>query len=204
MSTILAVSKKGKTVIACDTADYVGSVRCHQAVSPAKILTIGSSFIGCAGFTVYRNIIAHYTKNRKVRSKLADESQVLEFFVNLWRVMKDDYHFVNDRSDTNATTPFADLDAEFLVVSPSGIFKVKEILSVSRFETYCAIGSGAAHAEGALHVAFDRLPTARDVAMAAMDAALAFDGASGGEIRVHELGTRNKRVSHRPSNARRL
>jgi ATP-dependent protease HslVU (ClpYQ) peptidase subunit len=82
-------------------------------------------------------------------------------------------------------------------VSSSAIFKVKEILSVSRFESYCAIGSGAAHAEGALHVAYDVLQSARDVAMAAMSAALAFDGASGGEIRVHEALARIKGARRR-------
>lgn len=192
MSTIIAVSKNRKTVIACDSADYVGSTRCHSAVFPGKVLSVVGSFIACAGFTVYRNILAHYLRQGAVRPRLADEGQVLEFFLKFWRAMKEDYHFVNDSSDVNSPSPFADLGAEFIVANSAGIFKVKEILSVSRFTSYCAIGSGASHAEGALHVAYGRFSTAREVATAAMDAALAFDAASGGEVMIYEVPSSRK------------
>ena len=91
-------------------------------------------------------------------------------------------------------TPFADLGSEFLVANPYGLFVVKEILSITRFERYCAIGSGAPHAEGALEAMYDAGRGASELATRAVEIASEFDRGSGGKVETVEfkMGTRKR------------
>lgn len=193
MSTLVAVHKNRRIALACDTMNSVGYTRCVHATGPPKVITSGSLLIGCAGFTVYRNALDHYLASKRT-PKLDNERMVFQFFVQFWRDLHSKYHFVNDQSDSEADSPFADLDAEFLVVNPDGIFRVKEILSVSRFEKFCAIGSGAPHAEGALHILYERDLTAREIAETAVQAALVFNAKSGGPVQVVDMAERQAKA----------
>jgi len=190
MSTIVAVEKKRAVAIAWDSMFATGSVYSPNCVSPSKVVRLGNSFIGVAGFTVYATILGDYQAKRK--AELGDESAILRFFVQFWRDLQSRYHLVNSQSDSSNPSPFADLDAEFLVVNPRGIFRVKEILSVSRFERFCAIGSGSEYAEGALSVLYDSDLPAAALAKRAVEVALQFDRASGGTVLAEEL--RGKRA----------
>ena len=187
MSTTVAVQKDGRIVIAWDTMSSCGSTRCVNAIGPSKVLRFGASLIGVAGFMVYRNLLDHYLASKKKSPVLKDERSILDFFVEFWRELHSQYHLVDDQSDSEAPSPFADLGAEFLIVNRYGIFRVKEILSVSRFERFCAIGSGAPHAEGALQVLYEDGRSAKDVAEAAVRVALEFDAASGGAVEVRDM-----------------
>lgn len=119
-----------------------------------------------------------------------DERSILDFFVRFWRDLHNQYHFVDDQSDSEAPSPFADLATEFLIANPHGIFRVKEVLSVSRFERFCAIGSGAPHAEGALQILYEQEESAKAIAEKAVRVALEFDAASGGEVAVLDVAER--------------
>jgi len=146
---------------------------------------VGASWLGSTGFSVYKNVLDHYLAGRRVPA-FKDERTVLDFFVRFWRALHDDYHFVNDQARTDDPSPFADLDAEFLLVNRYGIFQVQDILGVTRYERYCAIGSGASHAEGALEVLMQQDGTAAETATRAVQVAMKFDRATGGEIIVYE------------------
>lgn len=204
MSVIVTVEKDDRIAVAWDTMTSVGSTRCVNAAGPPKVQRTGPCYIGMAGLTVYRNILCDYLQSAEPPS-LRDEREVFAFFLQFWRDLRGRYHFVEDQSDADSASPFADLDAEFLVASPHGVFLVKEILSVSRFEKFCAIGSGSPHAEGALHVLYDVADTAREIAQRAVEAALAFDAASGGPVEVVELRREpeTRRPSRRPRARRR-
>lgn len=188
MSTIVAVEKKGKTVLASDTLTSCGSMACINSVGLPKVMRVGTSWLGSTGFSVYKNVLDHYLAGRRVPA-FKDERTVLDFFVRFWRALHDDYHFVNDQARTDDPSPFADLDAEFLLVNRHGIFQVQDILGVTRYERYCAIGSGASHAEGALEVLMRQEGSAAETAAEAVRVAMKFDRATGGEVIVYEVTT---------------
>lgn len=173
-------------VVAWDAMSCVGSTASYGADPREKALRFGSAIVAKAGLSVNDDILRHYLRGRSpVALDTADA--VFEFFLQFWRDLREQYHFVEDQADRDDPSPFADLMAEFLVASPGGLFRVKEILSVTRFESICALGSGAAHAEGAAWALLESGCTARDVARRAMEIALRFDRASGGEIRMLEM-----------------
>ncbi len=199
MSTIVAVEKNGVAAISSDTMSSVGSERVVNAVGTHKVARVGGSYIGFCGLSIYRTILRDYLSRMKRSPQLKDETSILRFFVGFWQAMKDKYHFVDDKAEKDDETPFADLGANFLVANSSGLFVVREILSVSRFERYCAIGSGSSHAQGALEAMYDGRRNASQLAIRATEIALVFDRASGGEIETVEIkmGVRKRSKSSR-------
>jgi ATP-dependent protease HslVU (ClpYQ) peptidase subunit len=192
MSVVVAVEKVARIALGSDSMTSVGSTRCVSAVGPPKVLRVGPYYIGSAGLAVYRNVLADYLASGKP-PLLRDETEVFRFFVRFWRDLGKRYHFVENQSYRDSPSPFANLDAEFLVAGPHGIFRVKEILSVLRFDKFCAIGSGSPHAEGALHVLYDIGGAPTEIARRAVEAALAFDAASCGPVQVVELRRRRRK-----------
>jgi len=186
MSTIVGVRTEKGTAVAWDEMVSVGPTRCVNATHRSKVSQVGDSLIGIAGLMVYQNILEHYTRG-DAAPRLNDEGSLFEFFLKFWRALHDRYHLVDDQSDSDASCPFADLDAEFLVANRSGLFLVKQIMSVARYEKFCAIGSGAPHAEGALQVLYRENGSAADIAEEAVRVALEFDRSSGGPVNVRDV-----------------
>jgi len=148
MSCIVAVEKDGDVSVAWDSGSYAQGLRCVNAVSPAKVVPAGENLIGSAGLTVVCNLL-HAFVATETPPLLNSDVAVLEYFVSFWRAMRERYHFVDDRWESSSPCPFADLDCEFVVANKQGLYRVKEILSVSQFEGFCAVGSGAPLAETA-------------------------------------------------------
>ena len=180
MSTIVAVSKNGAAVLAWDLLWTVGSTRSVNIAQRPKVRRIGKALVGTCGLSVYYNLFEHYLQSNEPGS-LTDESSIFDFFLKFWRALRSDYHMVN-QIDDDSPSPFADLDSEFIIANENGIFVVKEILSVGRFERSCVIGSGAAHAEGALSVLYGQHENAKEIAEAAVRVASEFDCHTGSEI----------------------
>lgn len=181
MSTIVAVEKNDEVAMAWDSMTTVGATWDVNRFPARKVMQVGESLIGMAGLSVYGTILEHYFQNEDA-PQLENETLVLDFFLRFWRDLKERYSFVDDQSDPDDSSPFADLCAEFLVASPSGIFRVKEIMSVSRFSKFCTIGAGAYHAEGALQVLYSMDRPAEEIAREAVLVAMKFDRATGGEV----------------------
>ena len=186
MSVVIAVEKRGGIVVVCDTLTTTGSQTSPCKQARRKVFQTADSLIAVAGFSAYYTALECYLKKRDSHS-LHDESGIFEFFLSFWRWLRDECHFVNDQADTDDPTPFADLDVEFIVASRAGLFCVGGILGVSRYDRFCAIGTGASHAEGAAAVLYDQLDSARDIARQAVEVACQFDRASGGETLVFEV-----------------
>ena len=180
MSTIVAVSKNGVAVLAWDQLWTTGSIRTLNIVGRTKVRRIGKALVGTCGFAVYNNLFQHYLRSNEPEP-LTDESSIFDFFLRFWRALRSDYHMVN-QMDEDSPSPFANLDSEFIVANEHGIFIVKEILSVGRFERFCVIGSGAAHAEGALSVLYDQNENAKGIAETAVRVASDFDRHTGSDI----------------------
>lgn len=184
MSIAVAVKKGRKTVIAADTQSNFGDRKVtldnHRA---PKIRRVGSTYIATTGWGIYDDILRDYL-TRARRPPLRTEKDVFTFFMRFWKQLHERYSLVNDQPHEDDRSPFGDLDAAFLVVSRGAILQVSGNMSVSRFEQYYAVGSGADFAIGALHALYDRIDDAEQLAREACAAALAFDVFCGGDIDV--------------------
>lgn len=184
MSIIVATTRNGRTVMAADSLTCFGDshrVPPENAMTP-KVRRLGSSIIGSAGWGVYDRILDAHLADRPAPD-FSGERAIFAFFVELWKVMHDQYNFVNDQAQSK-DSPFGDLDSSFLIANRDGLFKVSPDMDVSRFDRYYAIGSGAEYALGALYVEYPSAESAEDLARLAVGASIALDVYCGGEITV--------------------
>ena len=186
MSVIVAVRKASQIVIAADSQDNFGDLRPpaenHDAL---KLRVVGDAVLGSSGWALYDDIFAHYLARRRV--KLSDRRSIFDFFVKFWKDLRKNYSFVNDQPGKESETPFANLDASFLVASPGGIFLVSSNMSVSEFRQYYAIGSGGDYAIGAVHALYEDVKNPAVIAEKAVKAAMAYDNSCGGRISSHTV-----------------
>jgi len=187
MSIAVAVRKGSEIVVAADTQENFGDRKILRAAHVAsKILRVGSTYVAMTGWGLYDNILRDYLARMK-RPRLGSEREVFSFFVAFWRQLHKRYSFVNDQVEEQEPSPFADLDASFLVVNRRGIFHVSSNMSVMEFKQYYAIGSGAPYALGALQALYSQRLDAEAIARAACAAATSFDVYCGGELDVHRV-----------------
>ena len=182
MSVIVAVRHASQIVIAADTQDNFGDLRPpaenHEAL---KLREVGDAVLGSSGWALYDDIFGHYLAKQK-RVRLHDRRSIFDFFVRFWKELHRAYPFVNDQPGKEADSPFANLDATFLVASPAGIFLVSSNMSVSEFRQYYAIGSGGDYAIGAMHALYGEVKNPAEIAERAVRAAMAYDACCGGRV----------------------
>ena len=79
--------------------------------------------------------------------------------------------------------PISAISSALIARSPGcnskGIFGVYSLREVSEYHKFWAIGSGSEFALGAMHVLYDRLDSAQEIAEAAVEAGCEFNTASG-------------------------
>ncbi len=186
MTAIVAVRKGKKAVIASDSLTTFGGQHVSQEnYSSVKIRKIGNSYVAMSGYSVYKNILDEYLKDRKA-VKLNTKKEIYRFVLKFWKEMKDNYAFVNNQSNSKSH-PFADLNSRFMVLNKRGIFTISGNMTVTRFKQYYAIGSGAEYCLGVVHALYDSDLSARAIAKKAIDASVTFDPWCGGKIRIKEL-----------------
>jgi ATP-dependent protease HslVU (ClpYQ) peptidase subunit len=183
MSIIVAVAKNKRLAVAADKASVFGTTQ-HPAANhtATKIRKLGTSILGVTGWALYNNILDDQLTGKKP-PRLGSERDVFRFFLKLWQTMKDRYSFVNDQSH-EADSPFADLDASFLVANKKGMFHVASNLTITSFRQYAAVGCGSEFALGALFALYPRETDAAVLARAGVEAAIAMDTHCGGDIDV--------------------
>lgn len=181
MSVIVAVRKGSQIAISADTQDNFGDLRPppenHEAI---KLRRLGGAVLGSSGWALYDDIFADYLSRRK--ANLSDRVAIFRFFVKFWRDLRKQYPFVNDQPGKESETPFANLDASFLIASQRGIFLVSSNMSVSEFRQYYAIGSGGDYALGAVHALYEQVESPVELAERAVKAAMAYDNSCGGRV----------------------
>lgn len=181
MSVAVAVKCRDQIVIAADTKRTFGSGAVEVAnFTDLKIREIGSSYIATTGWGLYSNILDDYLSTRK-RAKLTDQASIFSFFRQFWKDLHERYSFVSDQRPDD-DSPFGDLDASFLIASPEGIFSVACDMSVTQFEQYYAIGSGAPYALGAIHATYKPDGDALKIAECGVEAGMALDIYCGGKV----------------------
>ena len=187
MSIIVAVRKKERIVLAADTLSVFGSnsptVANHSA---KKLRRVGSSIMGSTGWALYANILDDYLASKEEEPVLLSEPDVFRFFLELWQAMKEHYSFVNDQC-ADDDSPFANLDASFVVANQDAIFHIGSNLSITRFEQYTAVGCAADYALGALFATYEHEDDPEALARKAVSASMALDIHCGGDVDVMEI-----------------
>jgi ATP-dependent HslUV protease subunit HslV len=189
MSIAVAVKGARRIVIAADTKRTFGSgAVTGENLKDVKVRKVGGSYLATTGWGIYANILDDYLANKR-RGRLTDTQSIFGFFRQFWRDLHERYSFVSDqRGDDDS--PFGDLDASFLIVSPHGIYSVACDMSVTRFEHYYAIGSGAPYALGALHALHRPGREPDQTATRAVRAAMDLDIYCGGDVTLHGVRAR--------------
>jgi len=193
MSIAVAVRKSGHIALASDSMTSMGAERIPaENRTDRKYITLGNAHLATTGWTLYSNILEDLLARRRGVPRLLDERSIFRFFNELWHVLHERYSFVRDQpAGDDDGSPFGSLDSSFLVVAPGGLFAVANDLSVTRFERYFAIGSGAHVAMGACHALYEGAATAAEVARGAVAAAIAHDVYCGPPI--NEVSVRERR-----------
>jgi ATP-dependent HslUV protease subunit HslV len=196
MSVAVAVKSRDQIVIAADTKRTFGSGAVSDAnFTDLKIREVGASFIATTGWGLYSNILDDYLASRK-RARITDQGSIFSFFRQFWKDLHERYSFVSDQRPDD-DSPFGDLDASFLIASPDGIFSVACDMSVTRFEQYYAIGSGAPYALGAVHALYKADGDPLKVAERAVEAAMSLDIYCGGRVTAFTVPARKRKTTRR-------
>ncbi len=192
MSVAVAVKSRGQIVIAADTKRTFGSGAVPTSnFADLKIRKVGPSYIATTGWGLYSNILDDYLKSRK-RVRIVDQTSIFTFFRQFWKDLHERYSFVSDQRPDD-DSPFGDLDASFLITSPEGIFSVACDMSVTPFEEYYAIGSGAPYALGAVHALYKADADPIKMAERAVEAAMSLDIYCGGKPTVFAVPASKRR-----------
>lgn len=192
MSVAVAVQSRGEVILAADSKRTFGSGAMPEGnLRDSKIRKIGQAYLATTGWGIYTNILDDFIDRRK-KLRLTDSQSIFQFFYTLWREMRERYSMVNDQCSGDES-PFADLDASFLVANRHGIFYVACDMSVTRFEQYCAIGSGGSYALGALHALYKDGADPEKIATRAVEAASALDIYCGGPIQIERVSLQSRR-----------
>lgn len=197
MSIAVAVRRDTTVALATDSMIHFGGEKVPTwNLADPKMRRVGQAWVAATGWTLYSNILDDWLDGRKRMPSLTTSAAVFRFFNDLWKRLHERYSFVRDQPDDH-DSPFGDLDSTFLVVSPGGVFHVASDLSVTRFEHYFAIGSGAPVALGAIHALWDTDADAAALARAGVDAAMTHDLYCGGPI--NEVSVRLRGAAARPA-----
>lgn len=191
MSIAVAVRVADEIVLATDSKrTFGGGAVPEHNLRDVKVRKVGPAYLATTGWGVYTNILDDYLRVAR-HPKLADTASIFAFFRSFWKALHERYAFVNDQcSETD--TPFGDLDAAFLVVNPRGIYYVACDMSVTEFDNYYAVGSGAPYALGALHALHGPRANAEGIARKAVAAASELDIYCGGTVNVVKVRARQR------------
>ena len=187
MSIAVAVQKHGRITIGTDSQTSFGASRMPvENLRTVKTHRIGNSVMATTGWGLYENILDDYL-GRHPNTELGGRQQIFGFFMRLWQDLRERYTMVKEQCDKDDDSPFASLDASFLVVNNEGIFHVGTDMSVTQFERYYAIGSGADFSLGALEALYADTPDAETLCNRAVEVAIAFDVHCGGPVQMESV-----------------
>ena len=186
MSIVVVVRKDKRIAMAADTMSACGSHRdAPDNVETRKIRRLGSAVMGTTGWALMDNVLEDMLAAKRP-PRLNSKGAIFKFYLKLWRELHERYTLVNDQSE-DKSTPYGDIDGQFLVAHRNGIYAVASNLTVCELKKYYAIGGGSDYAFGALYNLYDSELDAREVAIQAVRTAINFDLYCGGSIDVLEV-----------------
>ncbi|MDB5889801.1 MAG: proteasome, and subunit [Polaromonas sp.] len=190
MTTLVVVKKAGQVAIAADSLVTFGDTMLpHRFESNSKIFKVetaqGTSYIGMAG------TVAHFPALRKAMAALPKEElllgsrdEVYDTFLRLHPVLKDLF-FLQTKEDDN--DPYESSQFTTVIANATGIYGLYSYREIFEFKEFWGIGSGRSFALGAMHACWDKAKTAREVAIAGLNAGCEFDKNSAGPVEVFTL-----------------
>ena len=187
MTTVVVVKKAGQVAIAADTLVTFGDTRLsHRFEANSKLFKLdtpsGLSYVGIAG------TVAHFPVLRKAMTslpreqlRLGSKDEVFDTFTKLHPMLKETF-FLQTKEDDN--DPYESSQFSVVIANATGIYGMYSYREVFEFKEFWGIGSGRSFALGAMHAAWDKAKTAREVALIGMQAGCEFDKNSGGPVDV--------------------
>ena len=176
--------------IAADTLVTFGDTSLpHRFEANSKIFKVdtpaGTSYVGMAG------TVAHFPALRKAMTALSREQlrlgsrdEVFDTFIKLHPVLKESF-FLQTKEDDN--DPYESSQFTAVIANATGIYGLYSYREIFEFKEFWAIGSGRSFALGAMHAVWDKTKTAREVALAGMNAGCEFDKNSAAPVEVFTL-----------------
>ena len=180
MSTIVVVRKNGKVCIAADSLTTFGDLRMGAAYDRGydKIQSYKDGYFGIVGSAAHALVMESVLADEKSEIEIDFNSRlgIFETFRALHPVLKENY-FLNSKDEEDDPYEATHIDA--LICNKKGIFGVYSLREVSEYHKFWSIGSGSEFALGAMHVLYDRLDSAEEIARAAVEAGCEFNTSSG-------------------------
>jgi ATP-dependent HslUV protease, peptidase subunit HslV len=190
MTTVVVVKKAGQVAVATDSLVTFGDTRLpHRFEANEKVFKVdavgGPSFVATAG------TVAHFPALRKALAalpkgelKLHSKDEVYDTFLKLHPILKDTFFLQTKEEDAD---PYESMQFSVLVANSAGIFGLYSYREVFEFKEFWGIGSGRGFALGAMNAVFKKAKTAREVAVAGVEAGCEFDKNSAGPINVFTM-----------------
>lgn len=184
MSTVVVARKGGTVAIASDSLVTFGETRLPPGYEANdKTFAMAGSTVGAVGsvahLAVLKNALAALPGDVV---RLDSRDGLFETFLALHPKLKDRYFLNTKEHDSD---PYESSQFSIVVANARGIFGVESYREVFEFDRFWAIGSGRRFALGAMHAAWARAKTAREVALAGVLAGCEFDTCSAAPARVH-------------------
>ena len=190
MTTLVVVKKAGQVAIAADTLVTFGDTSLtHRFEDNSKIFKVetpaGGSYIGMAG------TVAHFPALRKAMAALpkdqlllGSKDEVYDTFLKLHPLLKETFFLQTKEDDSD---PYESSQFTVVIANAAGIFGLYSYREVFEFKEFWGIGSGRSFALGAMHAVWDKVKTAREIAVAGAAAGCEFDKNSAGPVDVFTL-----------------
>jgi ATP-dependent protease HslVU (ClpYQ) peptidase subunit len=190
VTTLVVVKKAGQVVIAADTLVTFGDTSLpHRYEANSKIFKVdtpaGISYVGMAG------TVAHFPALRKAMQalpkadlKLSSKDEVYDTFLKLHPLLKETFFLQTKEDDSD---PYESMQFTVVIANSSGIYGLYSYREIFEFKEFWSIGSGRSFALGAMHATWGSAKTAKEVALAGMQAGCEFDKNSGGPIDVFSV-----------------
>ncbi|WP_431273116.1 MFS transporter [Variovorax ureilyticus] len=185
MTTVVAVRKGGQVVMAADSLVTFGDTRLSfNAEANRKLFMVndaaGQTIFAMAGAAAHYLVLQHVLAGQPVEAlRFGGKDEIFQTFTRLHPVLKDSF-YLQTKEDEHE--PYESSQFTMLMANSSGIYGVYSYREVFEFKQFWSIGSGRSFALGAMHAAYDRARSARDVAEAGVAAACEFDRNSAGPV----------------------
>ena len=193
VSTVV-VARKGSTLaIASDSLVTFGETRLPPGYEANdKMFDVAGTVIGAVGSTahlpVLRQALAQLPPDRV---RLSSRDDIFETFLELHPQLKDRFYLNTKENDSD---PYESSQFSIVLANAHGIFGVESYREVFEFQRFWAIGSGRRFALGAMHAAYDRAKTAREVAMTGVLGGCEFDTSSAAPVRVQTFKLKTRKA----------
>ncbi|MBT2302802.1 MFS transporter [Variovorax paradoxus] len=190
MTTVVAVRKGGQVVMAADALVTFGDTRLSfNAEANQKLFKVadaeGESVFAVAGAAAHFLVLQQALAAQPADAlRFGSKDQIFRTFTLLHPVLKESF-FLQTKEDEH--DPYESSQFTMLLANPSGIYGIYSYREVFEFKQFWSIGSGRSFALGAMHAAYDKARSAREIAESGVAAACEFDRNSAGPIDVLTL-----------------